>query len=742
MRTAALPAIVILLLASACGSGGGNGSSSTTTALVRSPQINMDETEFAEDSELRANPDDLLVVRLEHPAAPAEPDDTGDDPGVDEIPYAYIDTSEHRFCWEGDASAGADTAAPHYMSLLDDAGDEVVRVEEDGACVSRVIPAGRYSAVFHHGGGARADRDVLFVVPQQRPENPLLGSAAADTGVVTPDGGSAADQAHSSSAALAATEEPEPFCAYVKFDGKTPQLGDPPFPIPSGLAGVWSLYQPPRGRLPFGPLFVAFGACSDASLIADRAYPPFLGFWALVTGEHTGLRIYQEHDFRGSRRTLTGFSPPIQDPDVDRWLFRPSSSFTVVKGIPGSNVDVVIQTNHCNHCDLSGMTLSGDLHGVSLIEADLTHAELSAADLTNAMAVHALFQSAHMAGTVLDGAQLQGASFDSAGQIEGSSDRPFPPTDLSGASLIGTALTGASLRNAVVAHADFSDAIVDDADLRAVTGSDVVFLGSHLNHAALIGATLPHANFGNAQLTRADLSGLTAPDARFTKAQLDHARLQGATLTRARFDNAVMNSAVLGRDAHSGATEANLREAYLANAVLDDADLNGVNLVKARFYGDRASAESANFTAADLSGALLSGANFGNATLKAAILDGATCVACNFAGAHLQGSAAESARGAELNDADLRGASFDAASIGDCNFTNATISFREGHYVVGRSPDAIYAVQYGATELGPIRTDGSIKCPDGGRGPCDSMDRLRPIPAPPTPTAVPSPAAP
>src|SRR4029453_7375309 len=131
-----------------------------------------------------------------------------------------------------------------------------------------------------------------------RPDKPLLGGAAADSGVLTPDGGSAAHAAEASSAAVSASDDPGRLCEYVKLDGQTPQLGDPPFPIPPGLAGLWSLYQPPHGRLPFGPLFVAFGACSDASLITDPAFPPFVGFWALVTGEHTALRIYQEHDFR------------------------------------------------------------------------------------------------------------------------------------------------------------------------------------------------------------------------------------------------------------------------------------------------------------------------------------------------------------------------------------------------------------------------------------------------------------
>jgi len=140
------------------------------------------------------------------------------------------------------------------MLLVDHAGHTVLRVEQDGPCVRETIPAGRYTAEFHHGASPNADRDVLFIIPRDH------GALAAGF-----DEGATAE--HDDDASPPESDAPTPQCAIVdnpqdatfailrRIDDRP----DQPCPAP----------KKKEGYIPFEPIFLN-GACTDVSLIRQR----------------------------------------------------------------------------------------------------------------------------------------------------------------------------------------------------------------------------------------------------------------------------------------------------------------------------------------------------------------------------------------------------------------------------------------------------------------------------------------
>lgn len=95
------------------------------------------------------------------------------------------------------------------------------------------------------------------------------------------------------------------------------------------------------------------------------------------------------------------------------------------------DVGRLLNTNHCQGCDLSG---------VDLAKAELSGAGLSAANLANA----------NLKGTILLGATLDDANLEGA-DLGGAylSDASFGGANLTGADLGGARLDGADLRTAI-----------------------------------------------------------------------------------------------------------------------------------------------------------------------------------------------------------------------------------------------------------------------------------------------------
>jgi hypothetical protein len=144
---------VIILLATATGCDSGNGGNNQT----------LTENDFANDASLRADPDkDLIVDFLEPPGSDTPQYDTGP-LGIDDIPVTYTKTQTHTFCWKDDNGEAMD-----YMELLDSEGQEVLRVDVNGDCVTDTIEPGDYVMTLYHDG-SMGDTLPVFIIPN--PDN-------------------------------------------------------------------------------------------------------------------------------------------------------------------------------------------------------------------------------------------------------------------------------------------------------------------------------------------------------------------------------------------------------------------------------------------------------------------------------------------------------------------------------------------------------------------------------------------
>jgi hypothetical protein len=151
--------IALLLLASisfiGCNDDGGGGSSQGTQALT--------ENDFANDPSLRADAEKGVIVDfLEPPDADTPENDTGE-VGNDLIPLRYDRTVEDTFCWEDDNSE-----AMHYMVLLDSEGNEALRVDVNGDCVTEVIEAGDYVMTLYHDESKGRRWPIFIIILDQK----------------------------------------------------------------------------------------------------------------------------------------------------------------------------------------------------------------------------------------------------------------------------------------------------------------------------------------------------------------------------------------------------------------------------------------------------------------------------------------------------------------------------------------------------------------------------------------------
>jgi len=487
------------------------------------------------------------------------------------------------------------------------------------------------------------------------------------------------------------------------------------------------------------PVAVGFwvsGACSDVTAIMDPwGFAKGNQFSLAATGHDTVARLFEQRNFRGHRLSLvkkrTGdfcdfsFFVAPEEPIPDSGCPFPASivgrvgSLIMVTGAPLLNRQRLIDTRKCDHCNLQEIDFHGlDLRGVSLRGADLSRSAFRGTNLAGAHAERALFNSAQMAGVVLEGAFLSQAVFENDGPIPFDTGF-YPPVDLSGrANLRGADLTGAQMVGVNLTDADLTDARLPGADLRK----------ADLTRAKLVGAKMQGAVLTEAIGDGAVLSG----------AKMGGVNLQGAVLKGAHLDGTDLTAAVLSRTPDGKLEACNLTEVYMPNAVLDSADLTGVSMTHARFYGGKASAANATMINVKFVGAVLSGANFNSASLQGAVFDDAVCVNCSFNAARMELSSTTSRDAATFVRADLRGADFTQATVDGVNLDDALVSFGDGAYSYGDAPEVVYDTSFKASIMGGFTTLSSVTCPDGHRGPCDTMDRLKrpatPTPRPPSPT--------
>lgn len=701
-----LAALFLLGVVAGCGDGDDGGGDDSADESLEPPFINFHEYDFAQHPRWRAAADDVLLVDLEPPGSSLNHIDTGTI-GVDEIPVVYFGPAERTYCWDGDRYSNDGDRVPHSLTLLDDQRAELLRLEENEACVTREVPAGNYTMVFTHGEGGADESDTLFVIPGGRGPSAEFSESLPpqDVGERRP------------------IDEPAapPSCPVRSA------LVDPvqrPGEVATGRTVI------DRGMNSWGPVQYLGGPCEDVRLITNGIAPDFPdGTWFVFAfmPADTFVRVYRDPYFRGPRipikvlgvdyRSFARFVLPPEPFEFPEFLGYIGSAMPEI-GLPASNKETLISTNHCDHCNLQSVDLHGrNLAGVSIRQANLSHAELGGTIMNNVQAAGALFQSAHLKEAKFLGANLDGASFESAGPIPFEAGQDYPAADLTLAKLNDASLLRAHMRGAMLGQADFTKAHLDGADL---------------GDSMLSKADFTDATMNDVTLTRA--SGI---DVILTRAKMSTANLQGAILNGARMEGAVLSKAVLGRDAERHLEACQLSDAYMANVDLSSAEATGVNLRKARFYGRMADANNATLTNADMVDAELSGTNFTRASLQNANLGGAKCVNCKFNNARMAATSVTTMDGAKFSGTHLEGADFSQATVSGCVFTDAIVSFTTGNYssvaVVG---ELSYTAVFGPSQMGEVTTSSEVFCPDGLRGPCNTQQRLSPRGG--TPTRVPT----
>ena len=151
LQRLAIPTLLgVLALASLGGCGGSSdGESSTTAALT--------ENDFALDASMVADPERGVVVDLLESAGSTPPEQDTADVGSDVIPYEYTGTVTNTFCWDDD-----DPEAGHVMTLIDSAGEEILELQANGACVTATIEPGEYGLRLAHDNRS-AETLAVFV---------------------------------------------------------------------------------------------------------------------------------------------------------------------------------------------------------------------------------------------------------------------------------------------------------------------------------------------------------------------------------------------------------------------------------------------------------------------------------------------------------------------------------------------------------------------------------------------------
>lgn len=283
------------------------------------------------------------------------------------------------------------------------------------------------------------------------------------------------------------------------------------------------------------------------------------------------------------------------------------------------------------------------LAGADLRRVDFARSDLSGADLTGARLDGATFNRTPLVSAVFDGAQLQDSSF----VTNPPADKKFPPTLLTGASLVKAQLQRANLEGVNLERADLYGAQLQEANLKEAKLS-----GAYLINATLDGADLTRTTLREAQLRGAAFRPAASEDADLLGADLEGASLRGAMLDGVNLDGANLKDAKL--------QGASLKRAKLRGASFLTAHLQGANLTEAELQG--ASFRGASLVGSNLHDANLRGSSFDYASLQGSDLGGAHLDAASFLRAKLQGADLSYALlpGASLVETRLQGAAFTA----------------------------------------------------------------------------------
>jgi hypothetical protein len=125
----------------------------------KSSKTHINEHDFAQNPWLVATTDDVVIINLEHPDATDVLKNDSYIPGIDRIPLYFPEDVSHEFVVEHKKEGDA-----YFVLLLDEKGNEILRVDGANHTVTKNINAGTYTLEIHHGGGID-EAYTLFVRP-------------------------------------------------------------------------------------------------------------------------------------------------------------------------------------------------------------------------------------------------------------------------------------------------------------------------------------------------------------------------------------------------------------------------------------------------------------------------------------------------------------------------------------------------------------------------------------------------
>lgn len=768
-RVAALASACLLAAALAGGCGSDAEVDDVAGALPTGPDDAQAYTEtfLAHNPRALLQPELLAVVDLE-PTSAADGDTCATEDGVDCLPYAFAADTLLTLSTD-DAPAELDA-----MVLRDRAGAVVLRQPAGSAPTSALIPAGEYVLELRHvfAGDGDAASPTIFLRPSQ-PD-----AATSAPGLLDGMQLSASRDCVGCSfakAKLANQHLDELTLTRAVFDGA--QMLNTTFRGARmegcSLREITSALLAPVGRDRFDADFS--GATMTGAHFSFLVYAGHGGFAGIFRGAQLDDTVWELE--RGDDIVCVGQSYnaycSLLNPDFRNASLR-NSRFPRVRIRNGGDFPY--------RCTFQGADLTGadfrvaaSRSGLELYNCRfdrepesgritvLRGANLSGVNAAGILGrVGANFRDADLSGAILEGADFGPIGGGSVGAI-------LAHANLSGARIAGARLTGADLTGATLTG--ITPATFNGVDLRFTVLADVDLAGIELSRAdlsqcasflkgapRLTGATLTNGTTGvnlsrqvfpslysglkGADLTGATLTGVELREADLEGVRLDRATLVGANLNFANLRRASLVGATLGAAPGSEVEAASLRGALMTDVDLTDADLRSVDLGGAHLYGDtqqtkliRTRLDSANFTHAICSGAHFSG------SLNNAVFAGAQLVNCVFNGATLTNT--------KFDDAYLQGADFaNAAGVTGTALSNAAIAAAPGFWPFTEQDGTPFTLRYEATKLGRLATDGSVRCPNGERGPCCPSgdltqclsEKLKPVrngPFPPIPACVP-----
>lgn len=769
-RIAALASACLLAAALAGGCGSDADADGVAGALPTGPDDAQAYTEafLARNPRALLQPELLAVVDLEPTSATAGDTCAADD-GVDCLPYAFA-TDTLLTLSTDDAPAELDAM------VLRDRGGAVFLTQTAGSePTSALVPAGEYVLELRHvfAGDGDAVSPIIFLRPSQ-PD-----AAASAAGLVHGMQLSASKDCVGCNFAKAKL-------ANQHFDGLTLTR--------AVFDGAEVLNTTFRGASMEGCSLRELTSALLGPVGKDRFDADFSG--ATMTGAHFSFLVYAGHG---------GFAGIFRGAQLDDTVWELERGDDILCVGQSFNAFCALLNPDFRNASLRNSRFprvrirnGGDFpYRCTFQGADLTGADFrTAAPRSGGLELyHCRFDREPESGriTVLHSANLSGVN---AAGVLGRAGANFRDADLSGAILEGAdfSLIGNGSRGAILAHANLSGARIAGArwagadltgatltgiipatfngvDLRFTVFADVDLAGIDLSRAdlsqcasfltgapRLTGATLTNGTTGvnlsrqvfpslysglkGADLTGATLTGVELREADLEGVTLDKASLVGANLNFANLRRARLIGATLGAAPGSEVEAASLRGALMTDVDLTDADLRSVDLGGAHLYGDtqqtkliRTRLDSANFAQAICSGAHFSG------SLNNAVFAGAQLVNSVFNGATLTN--------AKFDDAYLQGADFaNAAGVTGTALSNAAIAAAPGFWPFTEQDGTPFTLRYEATKLGKLATDGSVRCPNGERGPCCPSgdltqcltEKLKPVrngPFPPIPACVP-----